>query len=394
MSVMKRLMAFMLMLCMLLPMAVMAEGEDAAADLSDEIVLDVEDAQLANEEEFYVPEEDEELVAAAEILDEERDDTVDPDDLYLNKNLPDNVINILLVGIDGRTEDMDSKNSTQHGDVQIIVSLNKETGSIKLTSVMRDLYVEIPGYKSKQRANVAYSRGGGELAMATINKLLELNIQHYVAINFYGLASIIDSLGGLDIELTKSEATAINNYINKNLKKGGYDNQDKDYKRIPLEKKAGVQHLDGIQAVMYARLRSNAGGDGDFTRTARQRHLLELLLKKVLQDGLNPRNLINLLATCLPYAKTNMSLKDLGALATGVLNSGIVDRMNSGEALLEQFRVPMGEYGNKEVKPTWRYTETSGGASVISFLTASMNGQQVNTEAVHNFIYGEYIPAK
>ena len=155
MSVMKRLMAFMLMLCMLLPMAVMAEGEDAAADLSDEIVLDVEDAQLANEEEFYVPEEDEELVAAAEILDEERDDTVDPDDLYLNKNLPDNVINILLVGIDGRTEDMDSKNSTQHGDVQIIVSLNKETGTIKLTSVMRDLYVEIPGYKSKQRANVA-----------------------------------------------------------------------------------------------------------------------------------------------------------------------------------------------------------------------------------------------
>ena len=384
MSVMKRLMAFMLMLCMLLPMAVMAEGEDAAADLSDEIVLDVEDAQLANEEEFYVPEEDEELVAAAEILDEERDDTVDPDDLYLNKNLPDNVINILLVGIDGRTEDMDSKNSTQHGDVQIIVSLNKETGSIKLTSVMRDLYVEIPGYKSKQRANVAYSRGGGELAMATINKLLELNIQHYVAINFYGLASIIDSLGGLDIELTKSEATAINNYINKNLKKGGYNNQDKDYKRIPLEKKAGVQHLDGIQAVMYARLRSV---DNDFKRTERQRHLLDLMLKKVLDDGIKLSEVYKLVRACLPYAKTDMSIWDMGGLAWDVLTSGMLKKLGQGGSLMEEFRIPMGD-GNEA---TWKYSNENG-ASVVVFRTTKR--RQENIEALHNFIYGEYIPAK
>lgn len=382
MSVMKRLMAFMLMLCMLLPVAVMAEGEDAAADLSDEIVLDVEDAQLANKEEFYVPEEDEELVAAAEILDEERDDTVDPDDLYLNKNLPDNVINILLVGIDGRTEDMDSKNSTQHGDVQIIVSLNKETGSIKLTSVMRDLYVEIPGYKSKQRANVAYSRGGGELAMATINKLLELNIQHYVAINFYGLASIIDSLGGLDIELTKAEASAINAYLKKNPPK--YDNQDKDYKRIPLEKKAGVQHLDGIQAVMYARLRSV---DNDFKRTERQRHLLDLMLKKVLDDGIKLSEVYNLVRACLPYAKTDMSIWDMGGLAWDVLTSGMLKKLGQGGSLMEEFRIPMGD-GNEA---TWKYS-TENGASVVVFRTTKR--RQENIEALHNFIYGEYIPAK
>ncbi len=382
MSVMKRLMAFMLMLCMLLPMAVMAEGEDAAADLSDEIVLDVEDAQLANEEEFYVPEEDEELVAAAEILDEERDDTVDPDDLYLNKNLPDNVINILLVGIDGRTEDMDSKNSTQHGDVQIIVSLNKETGTIKLTSVMRDLYVEIPGYKSKQRANVAYSRGGGELAMATINKLLELNIQHYVAINFYGLASIIDSLGGLDIELTKAEASAINAYLKKNPPK--YDNQDKDYKRIPLEKKAGVQHLDGIQAVMYARLRSV---DNDFKRTERQRHLLDLMLKKVLDDGIKLSEVYKLVRACLPYAKTDMSIWDMGGLAWDVLTSGMLKKLGQGGSLMEEFRIPMGD-GNEA---TWKYS-TENGASVVVFRTTKR--RQENIEALHNFIYGEYIPAK
>nr|MBR4281176.1 LCP family protein [Clostridia bacterium] len=378
MNVMKRLMAMLLMLCMLAP-AAMAE------ELSDAIDLDTENAQLANEEEFYVPEEDAELAAAAEALDEERDDTVDPNDLYLNKNLPDNVINILLVGIDGRTEDMDSKKSTQHGDVQIIVSLNKETGSIKLTSVMRDLYVEIPGYKSKQRINVAYSRGGGELAMATINKLLELNIQHYVAINFYGLASIIDSLGGIDIELTKAEARAINEYINKNLKKGGYDNQEKGYERQPLKKENGVQHLDGIQAVMYARLRSV---DNDFKRTERQRHLLELMLKKVLDDGVSVSKIYKLVRACLPYAKTDMNLFEMGGLAWDVLTSGVLEKLGQGGPLLEQFRIPMGN--DKEA--TWKYDETSAGASVVVFRTVKR--RQENIEALHNFIYGEYIPAK
>ena len=199
MILMKRLIAFLLMLCMLVPLAVTAEDEaDNLGGFDDEIVIDVEDAQSGEEDDVYIPDEDEELAASIEILDAEIDDTVEPGKLDLNENLPDNVVNILLVGIDGRTEDMEDKNSTQHGDVQIIVSINKDEGTIKLTSVLRDLYVTIPGYKSKNRINVAYSRGKGQLAMRTMNNLLELNIQHYVAINFYGLASIIDSLGGID----------------------------------------------------------------------------------------------------------------------------------------------------------------------------------------------------
>ena len=382
MKMMKRLMAFMLMVCMLLPMAVWAEEEDTLADFGDEIVIDTEDAQAAeDEEQFYIPEEDEELAAAVEILDAEIDESVDPTKLDLNKNLPGNVVNILLVGIDGRTADMDSKNSTQHGDVQIIVSINKDEGTIKLTSVLRDLYVTIPGYKSKNRINVAYSRGGGQLAMRTMNNLLELNIQHYVVINFYGLASIIDALGGIDIELTKAEAGAINTYINKNLKKGGYDNQDKNYKRQALEKKNGVQHLDGIQAVMYARLRTI---DNDFKRSERQRHLLELLLGKVLEGGLDMNKLLGLLETCLPYAETNMSAMDMVSLAMGVLKSDILKKLESGEPLLQQFRIPMDE--------TWKYYTTDGGASVVTFRTTKR--QQENVEAIHQFIYGEYIPAK
>ncbi len=374
---MKRLLALLMTLCLLLPAAV-AEEDIPADVLEDSIVMDAEDAQDADteEDEVYIPEGDEEMASAIEILDAEIDDTVDPGKLDLNENLPDNVVNILLIGIDGRTDEIET--GTQHGDVQIIVSINKDDGSIKLTSVLRDLYVTIPGYKSKNRINVAYSRGGGQLAMRTMNNLLELNIQHYVVINFYGLASIIDQLGGIDIELTKSEAGAINTYLRKNPP--AYDNQEKGYKRVQLEKKAGVQHLDGIQAVMYARLRSI---DNDFKRSERQRHLLELLLDKVLDGGMDMDKLFGLLEVCLPYAKTNMSTMDLLQLAMGVLNSGMMDRLESGESLLEQNRIPMDE--------TWKYYTTDGGASVVAFRTDKRLKE--NVEAIHNFIYGEYIPA-
>ena len=376
MKLMKRLLAVLMLLCMLMPLCVTAE--DLSAELDSVIDIETEEAETGEEDEIYIPEEDEELAAAIEILDAELDDSVDPGKLDLNENLPDHVVNILLVGIDGRSEEIEK--GTQHGDVQIIVSINKKEGTIKLTSVLRDLYVTIPGYKSKNRINVAYSRGGGQLAMRTMNKLLELNIEHYVVINFYGLASIIDSLGGVDIELTKQEAGAINTYIKKNLKKGGYDNQEKGYERQDLEKKNGVQHLDGIQAVMYARLRSI---DNDFKRSERQRHLLEVLLAKVLDGGLDMDKLLKLMEICLPYAETNLSAMDMVKLAMGVLNSGIMDKLSEGAALLEQNRVPMDE--------TWKYDTTSGGASVVVFRTTKRH--QENIEGIHNFIYGEYIPA-
>lgn len=376
----KRLLALLLMLCMVWSMAGTAEEGSALPELEDELVIDTEDEHDASEtEEVYIPDDDEELASTVEILDAEIDDSVDLTKLNLNQNLPEDVVNILLIGVDGRDNNLDV--GVQHGDVQIIVSINKQDGSMKLTSVLRDLYVTIPGYKAMNRINVAYARGGGQLAMRTMNELLELNIQHYVSINFYGLASIIDSLGGIDIELTKAEATAINNYINKNLKKGGYDNQGQDYKRQPLAKKDGVQHLDGIQAVMYARLRSI---DNDFKRSERQRHLLELLLSKVLDEGLDLDKLLGLLETCLPYAETNMSAMDMINLAMDVLESDILSRMKEDGPLLEQHRIPMDE--------TWKYYTTEGGASVVAFRTNKR--QQENVESVHEFIYGEYIPSK
>lgn len=379
----KRILSLMMVLCLLLGSVAVAEDEEYSLG---DLIVSVEEepaeeaTEEADDEEFYIDEEISELVNALEQdMELDTENVIDPASLDLNPNLPDNVVNILLVGVDGRSEDIES--GSKHGDVQIIVSINKDDGSIKMTSVLRDLYVNIPGYRNKNRINVAYSRGGGPLAMRTMNNLFELNIEYYVTINFYGLASIIDGLGGIDIELTKKEANAINAYIKKNLKKGGYDNQDKDYERQPLESKAGVQHLDGIQAVMYARLRSV---DNDFERSNRQRHLLELLLGKVLDGGMSIDKLFGLIESCLPYAETNITPMAMVELAMGVLSSDIMTRLQSGGALLEQQRIPLDE--------TWKYYTTEGGASVVAF--RNTNRRQQNVEALHQFIYGAYYPVE
>ncbi|MGN0761837.1 MAG: LCP family protein [Aristaeellaceae bacterium] len=379
MKLMKKLTALLMALCLLLPGVVLAEDDEISIlDVVEEVNLDggEETAEEAEGgEELFISDEVQEAMEAVENLEADIDDSINPDDLELNPNLPDNVVNILLVGVDTRSTTLDD--GLQHGDVQIILSINKDTGSVKLTSILRDLYVTIPGYKSKNRINVAYARGGGALAMRTINHTFEMNIEHYVTINFYGLASIIDAIGGVDVDLTKAEATAINSYLKKNPPK--YDNQDKDYERVPLEAVAGVQHLDGVQAVMYARTRSV---DNDFGRTARQRHLLDLLLQKIMQD-MTVDKFMTLMETSLPYVQTNVNASTMLNLGLSVLNSDIISRAQAGESLLEQMRIPMDE--------TWKYDQTDGGSSVVVFRTVAR--REENVKALHEFIYGQYYPA-
>ena len=379
MKLMKKLTALLMALCLLLPGAALAEDDEISIlDVVEEVNLDggeepAEDAEGG--EELFISDEVQEAMEAVENLEADIDDSINPDDLELNPNLPDNVVNILLVGVDTRSTTLDD--GLQHGDVQIILSINKDTGSVKLTSILRDLYVTIPGYKSKNRINVAYARGGGALAMRTINHTFEMNIEHYVTINFYGLASIIDAIGGVDVDLTKAEAKAINTYLKKHPPK--YDNQDKEYERVPLEAVAGVQHLDGVQAVMYARTRSV---DNDFGRTARQRHLLDLLLRKIMQD-MTVDKFMTLMETSLPYVQTNVNASTMLNLGLSVLNSDIISRAQAGESLLEQMRIPMDE--------TWKYDQTDGGSSVVVFRTVAR--REENVQALHEFIYGQYYPA-
>ena len=378
-SVLKRATSLLAALCLLgTTSAYAVEDDDTDWDMSQVITTTeapAEDETLEEEDdmgEFII---DDSTQAAIDALqqDMEVDTSIDPDTLDMNTNLPDNVINILLVGID--TRDTSLTSGLQQGDVQIILSINKDTGSIKLTSLLRDMYVTIPGYVNKNRINVSYARGGGQLAMRTVNKNFEMNIQNYVTINFYGLASIIDAIGGVDIDLTKTEAGAINTYLRKHPPK--YDNTDGS-QRVALEKKDGVQHLDGVQAVMYARLRKI---DNDFGRTARQRHLLELLLEKVMQD-MSLDKMMTLIETCVPYVSTNMNPSTMVELGMTVLSSDIISRAKSGEELLEQHRVPMdGCYSYKDIN----------GASVIYLST---NNMKKNVQSIHEFIYGQYYPAE
>lgn len=384
----KRMLALLLALC-LLPLMALAE----VPDFEYEDDPTVEDVSLDDEEALDLEDEESEYVISDEIyeelseMDQEIDDSVDRGVLELNKNLPDNIINILLVGIDTRSADLNK--GEQHGDVQIILSINKDTGSVKLTSIQRDLFVTLPGYKNKQRINVAYhfgqsnpnrNGGGGQFAMRTINHNFQMNIEYYATINFYGLASIVDALGGIDMEMTRAEATHINSYLRQHPP--AYDNHkgDPDYVRQELEKVDGVQHLDGVQAVMYARTRKV---DNDFGRTERQRKLLEVLLQKVMSEGMNVGRLMDLLGIVEPYVTTNMNFSDMFNLAVGLLQSGIVEKALNGETLMEQFRIPM--------DGTWKHDTVSGSSVVVFNSTKSL---QQNTEALHEFIYGEYIPAK
>ena len=413
MKMWKQWMALLMIFCLLMPGA-LAGSIDLTDDLDEEVGSVTEssageDYTISDNGDIILDDDDDlggDVIfdddgSTIEITDNEIDDTIDPDKLDINTNLPSNVVNILLVGVDTRSTSLDD--GLQNGDVQIIVSINKDDGSIKLTSILRDLYVTIPGYKNKNRINTAYSRGGGQLAMRTINKNFELNIENYITINFYGLASIIDSLGwhlraaeytglisprsnsicfrclslgGIDIEMTAKEAKAINTYLRQHPPK--YDNQSKDYTRENLPNKAGTHHCDGIQAVMYARLRKV---DNDFGRTARQRKLMELLLEKVLDGGMSMTELNNLLNACMPYVQTNMKASTLFDLALGVLRSGISDRLTRGASLLEQHHVPM--------DGTYSYLDVDG-ASVINMGSKSF---PKNVRALHEFIYGEYIPA-
>ena len=386
---MKRYLALFLILC-LLPLGVLAEDGEAdltTEDVVEEVLLDDDNTFVDDEtgETFVLTEEEQQKLD--ELLEEqpEEEEDIDPDSLDLNPNLPDNVINILLIGVDTR-----SKNPEEiigRGDTQIIVSVNRDTGSIKMTSILRDTYVSIPGYKNKTKINNAFQygcnkvkkgelkdkiRSGASLAMRTINKNFEMNLQNYVAINFNGLASIIDALGGIDIELTKGEAWYINKYLKEHPP--AYDNKAKG-ERTSLQQAAGTQHLDGVQAVMYARIRS-LSGENDFNRTDRQRHLLDLLLQKVMSN-LDINTLMDLIDIATSYAATNMNFETMFNLARSLIPA--LSSHSGDDSLFEQMRIPADD--------TWKYG-TVNGTSVIMFKRSAHPA-----EDLHNFIYGTYYSA-
>ena len=404
---MKRILSLLLVLCLFLPALSCAELEEddfSSDELEEEILLDDEEEEDDSTPENAVTEtlsEDlrNELAGSLEASDYVATE-LDTSNLYINENLPDDVINILLIGVDTRNPELE-ENDVKLADVQMILSLDTKTGTVKLSSILRDTLVTNPFTGNLKPINESYQsfdskkifHDNPQRSVATVNYNFEMNIQYYVTINFRGVAAIVDKIGGIDLELTEGEAWNINRYLKKNARQISkhYDTKEAREKRVELEVRDGVQHLDGLQALMYARLRKSLSkkyqmGD-DWQRTARARNLLDKLLQKVLK--MDVLDILSLVGEAVEYLNSNMNPDYMANLIIKMLGSGIVGKLGSSDSIIEQFRIPMGnaEDGTK----TWAYDNDTG-----KIFMSKRNGNfQKNIEALHAFIYGEgkYYPA-
>ena len=212
----------------------------------------------------------------------------------------------------------------------IICSINTQTSEVKLSSLMRDIAVEyddLGANNGTYRLNAANYFGGPALAMKTINELLDLNIQNYVMVNFTGFTQIVEALGGIEMDITEEEMNQINHNAMSQYaiaQQYGWDESNLESTNVLLEEYGENVHLNGRQALAYARIRKI---DSDWERTNRQRKVLVALMDKM--RGTNAMELMQLGMTLQQYIETNMQLNDIISIAERVLNSDLesVDTM-------------------------------------------------------------------
>lgn len=201
-----------------------------------------------------------------------------------------------------------SEGGVGRSDSIMIATIDTHNKKLKLTSIMRDSYVNIEGY-GYDKINHAYAFGGPELSIKTLNQTFGLNIEYFVSVDFDTLPQIIDSLGGVEIDITEEEIPL-----------------------VPYVSYAGSQILDGEQALAYSRIRYASGGD--YQRTQRQRNVLSALFNKAL--SLPVSEYPSFINNMLPLIQTNLGATDILTLATKVVG------MSNGN--LEQERFPLDEY--------------------------------------------------
>ena len=179
----------------------------------------------------------------------------------------------VLFGVDAR--ETSSMLHSAQGDVCIIITINKESGEVRLASVFRDFYFESNNGEYMKLTD-AYNFQGAEHVMAALNRNLDLPISHFIVVNWKTVADIVDILGGLDVDLTEIEARELRNYVSETRKATGRERVQS------IEPVAGVQHLDGVHVVCYSRIRYNVGAD--FARTERQRKVIGMILDKIKEN--------------------------------------------------------------------------------------------------------------
>lgn len=229
--------------------------------------------------------------------------------------------NILLVGTDGTNLDENSRS-----DSMMILTIDNKHKSLKLTSLARDTYVDIPGH-GMEKLTHAYAYGGINLLIETIENNFELDIQNYGVVNFYSFMDIVDALGGVTVDVKQSEINELNSVMVE-----GY-NISKNPDKGPLEPitHSGLQKLNGYQALGYGRIRHN---DDALQRDRRQREIIQGLMQGV--KDLPITKYPELVDTILPYVKTNMKPTEIISLGADVLSIGNFN--------LKQLEFPPAEY--------------------------------------------------
>ena len=283
------------------------------------------------------------------------------EDLNMASGLDAKWMNILLLGSDARHTDESSRT-----DTMIICSVNTSSGEVKLTSILRDVAVtfdDIGQYNGTYRLNAANYFGGPKLAMKTINECFGMNIQYYVMVDFTSFSVIAEKLGGIDITISQEEMEQINKNAIQQAKlayKAGIDESELEATNVLLETYGENTHLNGRQALAYARIRKI---DSDISRAERQRKVLIALMEKLKQR--NAQDIMSLAFSLSGYVSTNLSVDQIISTATTVINSNLAE--------VEQFRLPIND----------------------SFVQETRNEQSMlydtdwnaNTQALYGFIY-------
>ena len=231
--------------------------------------------------------------------------------LSLTDGLPSSPFNVLVLGVDTLDD------GAQRSDTMIIASIDRS--GVKLTSLQRDLRVDIAGHGT-EKLNAAYAHGGAELAMRTVNETFDMNIMRYVVVDFTSVVQLVDALGGVEIDITEDERV----HINKNVRLSGRVFAPLGYTASELTESGENTHLDGLQALGYARIRKL---DSDFMRTSRQRTVIRAMLEKIRKNLYNPVLLVRFIQTAFNCVETNLSTVELISLGEKTLLSGVVDSL-------------------------------------------------------------------
>lgn len=248
-------------------------------------------------------------------------ETINEEEIDVNESVTENQVmkgytTIALVGIDSRD---DKLKSDWNSDTMIIASINNDTKKVKLVSVYRDTYLclgeDEDGNNSYGLANSAYCTGGAKKMINMLNKNLDMNISDFVTVNFQAVAETVELLGGIDVEMKKEEVVHLNNYCVETSEVTGMD-------YTPLEEIEGVQHLNGVQAVAYARIRKTSGND--FRRAARQREVIYKIVEKAKNSSITTLNTV--LDKIFPMIYTSLTEKEILSMGMNMLSYDIEDQ--------------------------------------------------------------------